>query len=147
MVIRPSRIGAVLALALASIGLGLASLGAALVVAPSAAYADTGCVSSGTTTVTVSCPVGTTDSWTVPSGVTEATFTVIGGSGGSSFGQGGPGGELQATLAVASGSTYDIEVGAAGGNATSAGAAGGIPGGGTGGANCFFICWASGGGG
>jgi glycine rich protein len=149
MIIRPSRIASVIALGLASIGIGLVSLGAALVVSPGAAYADVGCVSSGTTTVTVTCPVGTADSWTVPSGVTEATFTVMGASGGSSFGTGGEGGELQATLAVDPGNTYFIEVGQAGADATTStvGASGGVPGGGAGGAVCWLGCWVSGGGG
>jgi hypothetical protein len=149
MFIRPSRIGTVIALAVTSIGLGLAALGAAVVIAPGTASADIGCVSSGTTTVTVSCPVGTGDTWTVPTGVTQAIFTVFGAAGGSSFGAGGPGGEVQATLTVTAGSVYDIEVGGVGANSTSntTNASGGAPGGGTGGENCFFFCWASGGGG
>jgi len=122
----------------------------------STTYSVVNCTSSGTTTVTVTCPLGTGDTWTVPPGVTQATFTVAGGSGGAPGGaasSGGPGGELQATLLVNAGDTYDIEVGSAGGNppepgrprigpggAGHWGGASGVPGGGFGGAPSEFEC-------
>jgi hypothetical protein len=82
------------------------------------------CTPTGTLTITVSCPLnnepsvttgpgslGTPDTWTVPAGVTQAFFTVEGTVAGPALGAAGPGGELQATLAVTGDSTYDVEVG------------------------------------
>jgi len=68
------------------------------------------------TTATVTCSYngtngtdGSAQSWTVPSGVTHATFDVYGAQGGSS--SGGLGGEATGTFTVNPGSTYQVEVG------------------------------------
>ncbi len=140
------RISAALS-SLPLLAVGLTVMGAGVIAGPtSQASADVGCTSSGTTTITVTCPVGLGDTWTVPTGVVAATFNVDGAQGGSSFngdsgGSPGQGGELMATLLVTAGQTYDIEVGALGGDAggTSSGefasfaGAGGAPGGASGG--------------
>ena len=65
---------------------------------------------------TVTCTfdyTGATQTWTVPTGVTSATFDLYGASGGDSdtTAVGGNGAHVQATLAVATGTTYDVEVG------------------------------------
>ncbi len=68
------------------------------------------------TTATVTCSYngtngtdGSAQSWTVPAGVTQATFDVFGAQGGGS--SGGPGGEDVGTFTVTPGSTYQINVG------------------------------------
>jgi hypothetical protein len=118
---------------------------------PPSARADVGCASAGTGTVTVTCAVGTTDSWTVPVGVTQASFDVQGAGGGPGSNvssSGGFGGHLQASLSVVHGATYDIAVAVAGTAGTSGGAgAGGTPGGGPGSAFCPGVCFSGGGGG
>ena len=82
------------------------------------------------------------DTWTVPDGVTEATFYVAGGAGGAGAGgaDGGGGGDVEATVAVVPGETFDVVVGGSGANgsgaaagATGLGGVGGAPGGGHGG--------------
>lgn len=71
-----------------------------------------------------------TDTFTVPDGVTEATFDLFGAEGGSAAGfvapnppndgaPGGLGGETRATLAVSPGQTLQITVGTAGINGSS----------------------------
>jgi hypothetical protein len=59
---------------------------------------------------------GGTQTWTVPAGVTAATFYVDGAQGarGILAGGGGAGGEVQVTLAVAPGTVYQINVGGSG---------------------------------
>ncbi len=79
---------------------------------------------------------GAAQSWTVPSGITQATFDLYGAQGSAGQlisdvqGAGGLGARAQATLAVSPGATYQIMVGGAG-----SGAAGGFNGGGQGGTN------------
>ncbi|HEX3795323.1 MAG TPA: IPT/TIG domain-containing protein [Acidimicrobiales bacterium] len=122
--------------------LGVSAVAVALVATsvPAAAILFTPCgVPTGTNPYTVTCPVGTADSWVVPSGVSSATFTVFGAEGGlgGTLPPGvaaGNGGELNATLSVATGQTYAIAVGASGGNGVfhlpfGDGGAGGAPGG------------------
>jgi trimeric autotransporter adhesin len=143
------------------IGIGLTAA------SPQMAAADTGCTSSGTVNVTVTCNPGIADTWTVPAGVSQATFTVEGAPGGNvpatmngfvEGGSGGQGGELSAIMTVVPASTYDIEVGTTGGNATNPGpptyndgtaGSGGAPGGAVG--DCVseeptMVCSAGGGG-
>ena len=73
---------------------------------------------------TVTCPVGINHTWTVPSGVTFATFDVQGGGGGvdpNVAATGAPGGHARATLNVVAGQTYAIDVGGRGGNGNDSG--------------------------
>jgi hypothetical protein len=95
---------------------------------------------------------GTTQSWTVPTGVTQATFDVYGAQGGGAFGANG--GEATGLFAVTSGTSFTIVVGGEGGTpfgCTGTGAgAGGFGGGGTGGTavpSQGFYCDGGGGGG
>jgi hypothetical protein len=117
----------------------------------SPALADAGCSSSGSTSVTVTCQVGTGDSWTVPAGVTQVTFNMQGAAGGSSDNgesYGGLGGALQATLSVTAGTTYSIAVGSEGGAGTDTGpGSGGAPGGASGAGSAGFGIVGGGGGG
>ena len=97
---------------------------------------------AGAATVTFSF-TGAAQSWTVPAGVTSATFDVFGaqgsaGSSGPDFGPGGLGGRATVTVAVTPGQTYQINVGGAGS---------GITGGFNGGANGGLFGAFSGGGG
>jgi uncharacterized repeat protein (TIGR01451 family) len=60
---------------------------------------------------------GAAQSWTVPAGVTSATFGVLGAQGGSNLGStaaGGKGAEVNASLPVTPGQTLQIVVGGAG---------------------------------
>src|SRR6478609_3202293 len=63
---------------------------------------------------------GTPQSWTVPAGVTSATFDLWGASGGSAAAglPGGQGGHVVATVPVTPGQTFTIMVGGRGGDAT-----------------------------
>jgi hypothetical protein len=122
--------------------------------------------SAGASTQTVTfaaqqCPTGpsTPQTWTVPAGVTSATFDVLGAGGGGSdsaaSGIGGMGGEARATLAVTPGETLRIDVGCAGGFAGTltggvggynGGANGGLAGGGAGGGGGGGVIGGGGGG-
>jgi hypothetical protein len=108
-------------------------------------------------TATVTCPfTGAAQSWTVPAGVAQATFTVDGAQGGSAYPLGSnpaqPGGKgaiVTVTLRVARGATYQVMVGGSpqgDGNEEP-----GFNGGGRGGAGfppeAGFRLWAAGGGG
>ena len=85
---------------------------------PAAAQAD----STGPTTVTFTYS-GAAQTWTVPAGVTSATFDVLGAQGGNALyvdsGNcscgGGLGGETTVTLPVTPGQTLQVNVGGAGG--------------------------------
>ncbi|HEX4110741.1 MAG TPA: hypothetical protein VHX88_21610 [Solirubrobacteraceae bacterium] len=98
-----------------------------------------------------------TADWTVPAGVSTATFTLTGGSGGSGGdigGTGGGAGTLIATLPVTPGQVYEITVGGDGAGGASAaseemvpGGAPGGPGGGRGGGGSFVAPFTVGGGG
>src|SRR5215212_3298790 len=117
----------------------LAALAAvALVVASPAAKADANCQPSGSK---VECIFDTpaTSTWTVPQGVTQATFEVFGASGGngSPTSLGGLGGKASATFSVTPGETLQVNVGGAGllgRNPDNEGSPGGYNGGGKGGA-------------
>ncbi len=81
-----------------------------------------------------------THTWTVPTGITTATFDVFGASGGNGVNgnvlitSGGAGGEAKGRLPVKAGQVFEIVVGGSGGdNSGQAGGAGGYNGGGTGG--------------
>lgn len=91
-----------------------------------------------------------TKAWTVPAGVTSATFVVSGAAGGAGIGghaPGGRGGESTATLGVTPGQTFTIVVGCRGGNgALNTGGVGGT-GDGTGGSGGGATNGAGGGGG
>jgi hypothetical protein len=93
------------------------------------------------TTATVTCPVGVDDTWTVPAGVSQATFDLqgaAGGTAGAAGGAGGAGGDTTATIIVSGGTVYHVAVGSKGGDGNSTtGAAGGAPGGGSGPPECF----------
>ena len=102
--------------AVATLAAGLVT-SAVLVAAPAPAVADT----------TFSCS-GSAQTWVVPTGVTVATFDLLGAKGGnaSPSGQhlGGQGGHVTATIPVTPGETLTINAGCAGHN----GAAHGAPG-------------------
>jgi hypothetical protein len=118
--------------------------GLALVAVSPAARADVDCQPSGSEVVCTFTYTGTAQSWTVPEGVTQATFDVFGAQGGNEAegragGLGGLGGKASATIAVTPGNTLQINVGGAGGPgvAGGAGGAGGFNGGAAGGNGCF----------
>jgi hypothetical protein len=67
-----------------------------------------------TTTVTFSY-TGGAQFWTVPTGVTSATFDAYGAGGGTGGETGGAGGEATGTVAVSAGQQYQITVGGGGG--------------------------------
>jgi hypothetical protein len=115
---------------------------AALLIAynTSPARAADSCQPSGSQVVCTFEYTGAAQSWTVPDGVSQATFDVFGAQGGSepSGKPGGLGGEATATIAVNPGDTLQVNVGGAGGNGTTTqrgpggfngGASGGSPGG------------------
>jgi hypothetical protein len=128
---RPVRLLFALALALASI-LGLTATPA--LAAPS-------CATSGATITCTFGYTGAAETWTVPAGVTQATFDVYGAMGGGIISNGGLGGRITATLTVTPGDTYQIRVGGRGSNSAAdsynGGGAAGVgrflPGGGSGG--------------
>ena len=100
---------------------------------------------------TVTCTANSTGSstWTVPAGVTNVTFVVAGGQGGVGGSgniyswprqAGGKGGQVQASMAVTAGQSFDLVVGSMAGQGgdgyqgpNGKGGAAGSPGGGTGG--------------
>jgi hypothetical protein len=111
------------------------------------------------TTATVTCSYngtngtdGSAQSWTVPPGVTQATFDVYGAQGGGNGGSLGQGGRSTATFIVAPGTTFTVVVGGIGGAADNSNALtqpstagpGGFGGGGAGGTS--FLSGSGGGG-
>jgi hypothetical protein len=124
--------------------------GLALVAVSPAARADVDCQPSGSQVVCTITYTGAAQSWTVPEGVTQATFDVYGAQGGSSSSSlgvraGGLGGKASATIGVTPGDTLQVNVGGRGGDgAGSAGGDGGFNDGGDGGNGC---CSGPGGGG
>ena len=111
---------------------------AAILIAYSASpvHAADGCQPSGSQVVCTFEFTGAAQSWTVPDGVSQATFDVFGAQGGSepSGKPGGLGGEATATIAVTPGDTLQVNVGGAGGNGnTIQSSPGGFNGGGLGG--------------
>ena len=117
--------------------------GLALVALSPAARADGDCQPSGSEVVCTFTYTGAAQSWTVPEGVTQATFEVSGAQGGSDArhtAQGGVGGMARATIDVTPDDTLQVTVGGAGAdgvigapNAIVAGGAGGFNGGAAGG--------------
>jgi hypothetical protein len=81
------------------------------------AYAASGdCTTSGTTVTCTVTYTGAAQTWSVPDGVTQATFTVYGAQSGSidGFGTGGGGGATTATLPATAGQNLQIIVGGQG---------------------------------
>jgi hypothetical protein len=114
----------------------LASGLALVVVSPAARAADGDCQPSGSEVVCTFNYTGNAQSWTVPEGITQATFDVFGAQGGNEpLGKpGGGGGKAHATIDVTPGDTLQVNVGGAGtGGADDAGGAGGFNGGAPGG--------------
>jgi hypothetical protein len=91
-------------------------------------------VSGATATVTCSY-TGAAQYWTVPAGVTQATFTLYGAAGDTTddSGTGGTGAEVAGTLPVTPGSVLQVNVGQAGANSGDAFGGGGAGGDGAGG--------------
>jgi hypothetical protein len=92
------------------------------------ALAAPSCATNGATITCTYSYTGAAETWTVPAGVTEATFDIYGAQGGSGSAAGGKGAHVHAVLAMTPGETLDITV-AGQGNRT----AGGYGGGGNGG--------------
>jgi VCBS repeat-containing protein len=121
----------------------LSTMALALLVPSGIAYADRTCVPSGSDVVCTFSYTGAAQTWTVPDGVTQATFDVSGAQGGSNTRHDAPngvGGMAHATIAVTPGDKLQINVGGAGAdgtigapNAIVAGGAGGFNGGAAGG--------------
>ena len=144
-----------------AIALGVLTLGAggSFVVA-AADSAPATAAPSCTGTVTVTCTfsyTGASQTWTVPPGVTQATFDVFGAQGGNGSNPdavipasvGGNGGETTATLGLAPAETLSVVVGGQGatGFGNTGGGAGGFGGGGPGGSGGSFGGGGGGGGG
>jgi hypothetical protein len=116
---RGSRAGRSAVSALAVTGLAAAGLLAAA--GPALAQDTPSCgapvVSGGTATVTCAY-TGAAQSWTVPGGVTQATFTLYGANGGAgaygASGSGGLGAEVSAAVPVTGGTVLQVNVGQAG---------------------------------
>src|SRR5262245_51516179 len=106
------RLVGLLVVAVSGVGVLAGSSGAA----PSG-----GCVTSaGMATCTFSF-TGAAESWTVPAGVSSATFDVFGAKGGAAGAQGGKGAEVKATISVTPGETLHVVVGGAGGKSSGPG--------------------------
>jgi hypothetical protein len=94
---------------------GTLALAGAVLPASSASAASGAC--TGTTTVTCTfTETGSAQTWTVPSGISQATFTLYGakGGGGGAWGSPGLGAEVTATEAVTAGTVLQVNVGQAG---------------------------------
>jgi hypothetical protein len=116
----------------------LLASGLALVALSPAARADGDCQPSGSQVVCTFNFTGNAQHWTVPEGVTQATFDVYGAQGGNepSSRVGGRGGKASATIAVTPGERLQVNVGGRGSDGVagnSAGGAGGFNGGAAGG--------------
>ena len=141
------------------------SLGAvSLVLAGASGAADppAGCTTTAGTTTCVFAYTGSVQTWTVPAGVTSATFDVYGGAGGDvtpvgllGGGSGGQGGHVQATVALTPGASLNLRVGGRGGDSVvspnpfngTLTVAGGFNGGGSTGVTCGGCGFVLGGGG
>lgn len=124
------RLAAVACAALVGSSLPLVSYGVANAIVPPSC----GAPSIAGTTATVTCAyTGATQTFTFPTGVTQATFTVDGAAGAdftspvAHYGDGGLGGESVGTITEPAGSVVTITVGGQGGNG-----GGGFGGGGAG---------------
>jgi hypothetical protein len=133
------------------LGLFVGSVMLTLLVGSSAAAPVCG---GGTCTETFAF-TGAAQTWTVPTGVTQATFDAYGAEGGGTspgFAQGGRGGHATADLTLSPGATVTIVVGGSGGAVPNCGGGaqsgvGGFNGGATGGAPGSGNCPGAGGGG
>src|SRR5262249_59991610 len=87
-----------------------------LVGSSAAADPAAGCTTRAGVTTCVFAYTGGAQSWTVPAGVTSATFDVYGAQGGTDANTrpGGTGGHAKATFAVSAGSTFELVVGGRG---------------------------------
>ncbi len=115
----------------------LGTLSLAVLVAPASEAQSTlpaNCQPSGSQIVCTFNYTGAAQSWTVPDGVSQATFDVFGAQGRSVNDPGGLGGRVRATLSVTPGDAYRILVGGTfgfnGGGAPGDGASGDGPAGG-----------------
>jgi hypothetical protein len=130
----------------AGFGSLLAGLFAAVLLVVSAHAALGAPICSGGSCTVTFAETGAAQTWTVPAGVTSATFTVDGAAGGNGTltgggtpAVGGVGAEVQATLGLGSGAAVTLLVGGAGVSGNGNGVAGfnsggaGVPGGGGGG--------------
>src|SRR4029450_13478363 len=94
-------------------------LATVVAVSPAARAADGDCQPSVSQVVCTFSYTGAAQSWTVPAGVTQATFVVVGAQGGDDpdGSSGGLGGKASATnVAVTPGETLQVNVGGEGGN-------------------------------
>ncbi len=107
-------------LALATLAPALAvGLATGVATAPAAQAAPAGCTTTQLVTTCTFNYTGAAQTWTVPAGVDEATFTVVGASGGNAGGRpGGLGGGVSVILPVELGRVYQLNVGGRGGNDT-----------------------------
>ncbi len=92
---------------------GLLTVGAMAVVVGSSLAADpsAGCTTTSGVTTCVFAYTGAAQTWTVPAGVTTASFDLYGAEGGSFLGFGGLGGRTEATIPVSSGDSIQVNVG------------------------------------
>src|ERR1041385_2429638 len=114
--------GKLLLLGLLAVGVVVLGVGSASADLPS------NCSQSGATVTCTFSYTGSAQTWTVPAGVTSATFDLYGAQG-YGFGDpfaGGLGGETTATLAVTPAASVEVNVGGAGGigDASASGAGG-----------------------
>ena len=115
-----------------AVAVGLSAL-SALALAGSAAALPSNCTPSGNTVACTFAYTGGAQTWTVPAGVTNATFDVQGAQGGDVdtnpgviYTTGGPGGEATADLPLSPDATVMVLVGGQGGS--SLGCGDGVPG-------------------
>ncbi len=114
-----SRAGRAALSALAVTGLAAGGLlaGAGSALAQGTPYCGAAVVSGGIATVTCAY-TGAAQYWTVPGGVTQATFTLYGAEGGAGgyygSGSGGLGAEVSAVIPVTGGTALQVNVGQAG---------------------------------
>ena len=116
---RLSSVGVTLAVLAPALAAGATAIGVEVATAPAAQAAPPGCVDSGLATRCTFDFTGATTTWTVPAGVTRATFTVVGAAGGNAGGRpGGAGGGVVSTLPVTTGTVYRLAVGGMGASDT-----------------------------
>src|SRR5437773_11875856 len=103
-------------LAVAAVALVVSALATPLAL-PGAASAAPSCQPSGAQIVCTFAYTGAAQTWTVPAGVTQATFDLYGAAGGTRAAPAaGLGGRATATIAVTAGDTLQVNVGGRGGN-------------------------------